>query len=205
MLSAANENAVTVETRLSGTAALLLHELLHAMGQPLTSLQLCRVPGVRDAGDGDGREVLEEFAGQVESLTEMYGALRLLLEGCEGEVEAIEAGSVVRRLERQWRRKAARRGVGLRVEATAGPGRVLGGSGVEQGLDRIFDAVLSGAAREVTVWEGEAEVIFGGWQAGATAVETWMLRVARVLIERAGGSVVYTGQPMCAKVRFAWA
>lgn len=207
MLSAASEGVVPAEVRLSGAAAPLLDELLHAMGQPLTSLQLCRVPAMRDGGDEGGREMLEEFAGQVESLTEMYRALRLLLEGGQGEVEPMEAGLMVRRLERDWQRRAARRRVGLRVEIDAAAGRVLGGAGVEQGLDQIFDAVLSGAAagsiREVTVRGGEAEVTFGGWQSGAAAAETWMLRVARVLIERAGGDVIYTGQPMCARVRFA--
>lgn len=155
-----------------------------------------------------GREMLDEFAGQVESLTEMYRALRLLIEGCEGEVEAAEVGSLVRRLEGGWRRLAARRGVELRVEVDAASGRMLGGAAVEQAVDRIFDAVLSGIAAGAAVTvrgrNGELTVI-GGGSDGSMFKETWVLRVARVLIESAGGSVVYSGQPMCARVRFAWA
>lgn len=200
MLSAASENAVVPEMRLSGQAALLLHELLHAMGQPLTSLQLYRLLEVEDA---DKRETRGEIAGQIELLTEMYQALRFLLEAGEEETEVTELAPMVHRLERGWCRFAARRGITLRLEFDGTAGRILGGAGVAQALDHIVEKALESARQAVSVWIGTAEIVIDGASPRASEAQTWMLRAARVLIERAGGAVIYGGQPTSVHVRFA--
>lgn len=189
---------------LRGPALELLDELVHAMGQPLTGLQMCRVLAMKGAADA---EVLGDLAGQVESATEVYRALRMLLEASEGEAETMEVGAMVRRMEADWGRRVDRRGAMLRVEVGESSGRVMGGVGLEQGLDQVFEAVLrevlAGTEREVTVRASGAEVVFGGGESGAQIRETWTLRVARLLIENAGGCVVYSGHPVCVRVRFA--
>lgn len=192
------------ELTLRGPALELLHELVHAMGQPLTGLQLCRVLVLKSGADA---EVLGDLAGQVESATEVYRALRMLVEGSEGEAEVTEVGAMVQRFEGEWKRRAARRGAMLRVELGESSGRVMGGVGVEQGLDQVFEAVLrevlAGTEREVTMRGSGAEIVFCGGDSGVRIQETWTLRVARCLIERAGGGVVYSGRSMCARVQFA--
>ncbi len=193
-----------MELTLRGPALGLLHELVHAMGQPLTGLQLCRVLALKGGAD---REALGEMAGQVDSATEVYRALRLLLEAGEGEAEVMEVGAMVQRMEAGWGRRIARQGGALRVEVGESSGRVVGGIGVEESFHSVFEAVssavLAGTEREITVRGSGAEIVVFGGESGVPREETWTLRVARLLLEKAGGGVVYSWHPICARVRFA--
>ena len=103
MLLARNE----AELRLRGSALELLHELVHAMGQPLTALQLFRVMAVTGVMDA---EMVGDVAGQVESATEMYRALRMLIEAADQAPEVTNAGTIVERFAEEWGRRAARQG-----------------------------------------------------------------------------------------------
>ena len=194
------------ELRLRGPARRVMHELVHAMGQPLTILQMGRVLASKGGGGGDAGQVLEELAGQVDSLTEMYRALRMLIEASEGEAESMEVALMLRRMEVMWGRRASRRGGVLRVDLDTMASGVFAGVGVEQALDRIFDAMLAGDAdgtrREVRVSGEGLEVVFCAEGRDVVFEETWTLRVARALIEGSGGGVAYSGHPVCARVRF---
>ena len=103
---AVSDGEASPDLLLSGSAGLLLHDLLHAMGQPLTTLQLCRMPAAR-GGSGE-QPFLEVIAGQIETLTEVYRALRALVAGCEGSVEPVPTEPMLRRLCSDWDGRAAR-------------------------------------------------------------------------------------------------
>ena len=166
-----------------------------------------RVLASKGGGSADAGQVLEELAGQVDSLTEMYRALRMLIEASEGEAEEMEVALMLRRMEVMWGRRAARRGGVLRMDVDMMASGVSAGVGVEQALDRIFEGVLHGDAdgmgREVRVRGEGVEVVFCADGRDVAFEETWTLRVARALIEGSGGGVVYSGHPVCAKVQFA--
>lgn len=193
------------ELRLRGPALELLDDLVHAMGQPLTALQMCRVLALKGAAEA---EAMEDLAAQVESATEVYRALRMLIEASTRAAEVTDLGVMLRRMEADWRRRVDRRGGLLRLEVARAAERVLGGAGTEQALDRIFDAVLSGVMfgteMEMLVRTEDADLVLSGsGPNGGIEEQAWTLRVARILIESSGGGVVYSGHPVCARVRFA--
>ncbi len=207
------------ELTLRGPARQVLHELVHAMGQPLTILQMGRVLASKGGADADYGQVLGEVAGQVDSLTEMYRALRMLIEASEAEAEEMEVAGMLRRMEVMWGRRAARQGGVLRMDVDTMASGVFAGVGVEQALDRIFEGVLhgdvaparaaalagdaDGPRTEVRVLGDGLEVVFCADGRDVVFAETWTLRVARALIEGGGGGVAYSGHPVCARVQFA--
>ncbi len=186
----------------------LLNEMLHALGQPLTALQTCRllarIPQVRA-----DENVLEEMANQIDTVTEIYQALRMVLETETGSRKDGEdrLDEIVPQMESRWTRLTSRRGI--RMTLVCGQMELrCERERLELALDRIFEAVLSsvpdGATLRVEVAAMGARaqiVLLGGDQTEPGWRRTWSLRAAESLLGQIGGRVVYTFHPFCAEVQ----
>ena len=65
------------DVTLAGPTAARMAELLHELGQPLTTLQGCRLLPL--LAEDDRNALASEMAGQVDRVTELYRELRCLL------------------------------------------------------------------------------------------------------------------------------
>ncbi len=98
------------------TPGSLIRDLLHAMGQPLTALQICvllRDHGMSPLDSCD--DLLADMAKQVTSLTRLFSSLRSLLE-CGSPSAAITASDVRRSVDQRlarWQKEASTRNVTL--------------------------------------------------------------------------------------------
>ena len=166
----------------------MLNEMLHALGQPITALGMCRL--LARLPESPDAQSLEDLADQVDRARDLYEALRLLL---EGGGEWASAGGAVGR----WQERVSPRR--LRVY----PGEY------ERGTDsRILEGVLGAAQRSCAPEEGGTVRVVEGWLevegGGAlTSGVPWMLRVAEAVaaVEGAEVGMVYRLQPFHARVR----
>ena len=183
----------------------LVQEMLHAMGQPLTTLQCCRLLAAR-CGTDTG--MVADLADQVDGLTDIYQALRMLLETqTSGDADTLR--QLVEQMEVRWRRSALRRRAQLEIQFLGGEHRSAGTS-VETALEHLFEAALRsvpvGGRITVTV-NAEGELVrvafLGGNLLGPGWRPTWKLRAAEALLGVRQGGVVYSVQPFGARVEFA--
>lgn len=145
-----DDETITMEP----TPGSLVRDLLHAMGQPLTGLQMCVL--LRDHGRPTGAssdELLADMAEQVTILTRLFATLRNLLE-CDSPSAAITASdlwqTVHHRLAR-WQGEAAARGITLIVHGLAsGDSRqrnLWNGGPLQTCLQDVFEAALLSSPR----------------------------------------------------------
>lgn len=109
------------------TSSPLVEDLLHAIGQPLTSLQMCVL--LRDRASFDTRDVatlMHEMADQVSVLSRLFEILRRVL---DAEPAPRITLNKLERLLPQWQQAALQRKItiltaGLQAVEVAPPGRV---------------------------------------------------------------------------------
>ncbi len=206
MLSAQSSRVGEVVT-ISAPVAQLTSELLHAMGQPLTILQTCRLlTGAPQVDAERAMDLLPEMAEQVERITELYRGVRSLFE-VEADAMRCERQSLkalVDRLEPEWRRRASRRDVLLSLELGGDEGPWIHAGRGEEVLARVFDAVLASVSvrgRMQISWICEGGnrglAVEGGSLGDLTAAAGGLnLRIAEALLRAEGGHLVCENEPM---------
>lgn len=115
-LAPSRETAEEEVVVFSAPIAELTHELLHAMGQPLTILQMCRLfVASPETISEQTMALLPELAEQVERVTELYRGVRSLFEAEAGGVprKRLSLATLVHRLLPEWQRRAAEQHVGV--------------------------------------------------------------------------------------------
>ena len=189
----------------------LVREMLHAMGQPLTTLQSCRLFAHRPEKLAAGNaSLLQEMADQVDQVTELYRALRLLLD----PDETLAAHPNERRPNLRetlgkrtpaWRRQASHQQVTLAIE-TDQDDQTAPRAPAEQALDTIFATVLTSVPPNgcLHIIHRAAHVrLAGGDQVPPGWAPAWTLRAAGTLLASCGARVRYTTQPLfCADLCF---
>ena len=200
---------------LAGPTAALMAELLHEMGQPLTTLQGCRLLPLLEAGD---REALAaEMAGQVDRVTALYRGLRgLFAAAMPVDAEAANPTTRLRDEAAVWAEQAERQGVGLLLDLPLNEIAVRPRAG--EALASVVAVALAqapaGSRLCVTATDEpragrRAPVLMLTVQgdqsgpepvAGVRAEADVALRVAAALLEEDGGRVVYNLQPFRATI-----
>ena len=229
MFSARSDAGTAME--LAPPVAVLVTELLHEMGQPLTTLQACRLMPLLAAVERDA--LASEMADQVERVTELYRELRSLLEDAStssdlatrpslreflhGEAVAWESQAERRNVTLLLKlpEKAAAVGVSGRAErairnvvgaavAQAPPGgqlRLLAYEQPEEGRCRVLVEVLAATSQPGA--PASRPPASGASASGPPARASIGLRVAEALLESEGGRVVYNLQPFRATIELS--
>lgn len=206
---------------LAAPVATLVAELLHEMGQPLTTLQGCRLLPLLAAEERDA--LVCDMAGQVDRVTELYRELRSLLAATSpanseaGKLVSMDEG--LRDAAAEWRRQAQRREITLLLDLPArGDASAVVSRPTEHAIGCVVAAALEHAppGSELHVSAGEASVN-GARRRAVTLVvainQTGLkqlsgelvragagLRVAEALLQAEGGRVVYNLQPFRATI-----
>ena len=109
------EDAVTI----SAPVLHVLSDFLHAMGQPLTTLQIFRLAtAVPSTEMNEIKTLLPEMAEQVDRMTDLYRGIRGLFEAeaAASQVDELSLSVLLERLEPEWRRQAFQHHVQIRFE-----------------------------------------------------------------------------------------
>lgn len=192
---------------LSEAGARLLGELLHAMGQPLTILQMCRLSAaLPDLERDSASTLLPEMAEQVERVTDLYRGVRILFEAEAGAVqnEAVSLGTLLCRLEPEWQRRAGRRSVQFLLEPHEGTAMpALNATRGEEALTCLFEAVLASVPDRATMrWSWFSDIGVNGLLAGGGPVPpnassgTLSLRIAEALFQVDGCRLGWEYSPL---------
>ncbi len=127
----------------------LVRDLLHAMGQPLTALQMCVL--LRDHGWPTGasdNDLLTDMADQVTSLTRLFASLRNLIEhgSLPVAVTAFDLRHSVHHRLARWHKEATVRKITLVVRGLTFPDyqpiKVWNGGPLQVCLQDVFEAAL---------------------------------------------------------------
>ncbi len=222
-MSSASSNVPVVE--LSAPVADLMDELLHAMGQPLTTLQGYRLLPVLPASER--ADLIADMAEQVERVTDFYRDLRSLFAAERSRADTSTGpGCTLRTLEPEWQRLAARHDVTLITNflpESPIPRRLS--RRAQQAIDHIVQAALAStpATSQIRILATEACSQTGNDEHGVTVrclIDTTSptvspispklsppppticgaLRMAQALLQAEGGRVVYNLQPFRATI-----
>ena len=175
------------------------------MGQPLTTLQAFRLLASTPSSDpAVDRRTHVDLAEQVDHLTDLYRALRLLLEVETDHSPSFETapGQIINRLQPEWQHRALRRGVTLTLVWQNQPLVRLPISS-ERLFDLLFDATLSGILEaghlQITVThqpESLQLTVTGGSLPTSSPAPAWIVRVAIFLLEARGVRVALDAEPV---------
>ena len=202
---------------LAAPVAALVAELLHEMGQPLTTLGSCRLLPLLAPADRD--ELVSEMAGQVERVTEIYRGLRSLFDAGEvsgGEAEAaVSLRELLQDAADERRPELDRRGVALILDAQGAEPGIEVGRCTQHAIRGVLAAAVAqaGAGGEVRAGVAALREDMHSEQTGGplltievplsglaevqadSATAPVALRVAAAMAEADGGRVVYNVQP----------
>ena len=192
------------------TPDLLVHDLLHAMGQPLTSLQMCVL--LRDAPPADSGSVgryLPEMADQVTVLSRLFRTLRRVLEpGAKPlRTTSSELESLLRHLLPRWKDAAARRDLLLlttRLHLRGDDAHRVAGSPLATCLEDLFEVALESTPKRAAITldlvvQPDASCLFRIYgeerSAEGSAYGQYTLRAAKMLLHSGGQEFRFTSEP----------
>ena len=194
--------------------ARLITDLLHEMGQPLTTLQGCRLFPLLAAGDRDA--LAAEMSGQVERMTELYRALRQLLAAVmpasPTRPSPTDLHQTLRTAAAEWQRQAERQHLTLVLDhppQTDFTPAISPSTG--HAIECVVTAALahspagsqlrvSFAAPRTTISLAVSSSPHPPQLPAPPSPASLDLRVATALLEAEGGRVVYNLQPFRATI-----